>query len=133
MPLAAAGEGEEVDTTFAICLEPERNGETKVAGREAYIVEHRPCDGQKVPEGLGGRHVMTIDKESFLPLKVQEYDSAGKLRFQYEVTEIEYGIKIKDSVFADVPPPGTAITEKGPAPKVHREIEVERRELKPRP
>ncbi len=110
------------------CPEPKRTGETTVAKRAVYIVEAdmtacSPLEGSTTIEGkdaelpgLGGRHVTWVDKETFLPLRSEDYAKDGTLRLSYEVTSVEYDVPIPDSIFRDIPPRGTVITESGPLP-----------------
>jgi hypothetical protein len=62
-------------------------------------------------------HVTWVDKETYLPLKMEAYTRDGNLQHRYEVTSIEYDVSIPDSVFKDVPPRGTEIVEL-PFPKL---------------
>jgi outer membrane lipoprotein-sorting protein len=119
-----AGEGEVVKREVneriekkMVCLKPDRKGETTVAGRTAYLVENTLCDPSDAAAPLkGGRHVMAIDKETSIPLKVENYNAAGELELLYELTKLEYDIPIPDSIFTQIP----AGTEKLPADKLNQ-------------
>ena len=101
--------------------------------RSAVGLEQAVCDeGNAPPELRGRRHVMAIDKASYLPLRVEDYGRDGKLDFKYEVTELDYDVKIPESVFTDVPPPGTVITHEGTVPRITL-VEPEERRLEPEP
>ena len=109
------------------CPEPKRKGEGSVAGRAVYIVEadmsactvltgaDKLDDKDGDLPGLGGRHTAWIDKETFLPLKMEDYAKDGKLVHSYEVSAVEYDVSVPDAVFVDIPPKGTVINE-GPLP-----------------
>jgi outer membrane lipoprotein-sorting protein len=110
----------EIDERFEkkmVCLKPDRKGETTVAGRSAYLVENTLCDPSESPSPLkGARHVMAIDKETSIPLRVENYNASGELELSYEVTRLEYDIPIAESIFTQIP----ADTEKMPADKLNQ-------------
>jgi hypothetical protein len=84
------------------CAEPTKKGETTIAGRAAYLLETAPdsCKSLAEPATPRGRHVMAVDKETYLPLRMEQYDADDKLAFKYEVTKIEYDLPLADEVFS---------------------------------
>jgi hypothetical protein len=93
------------------CAEPTKKGETTIAGRGAYLLESGPdaCKSLGDPAAPRGRHVMAVDKETYLPLRMEQYDANDKLAFRYEVTKVDYDTPIADEVFSKVPPAGTVV------------------------
>lgn len=51
------------------------------------------------------RDVIWVDKQTYVLLKQERYNSAGKLTIREEITGIEYNIAIPDEVFTYVPAP----------------------------
>jgi hypothetical protein len=51
-----------------------------------------------------------VDAETFVTLKTESY-ADGELVFRYEVTELETGVDIPDSVFEYDPPAGVQVVE----------------------
>ncbi len=68
-----------------------------IAGREVYVislvVQYSGNPGLK----------MWIDKETFLPLKQETYNSEGKLTFSSEFTEIHFGKELSREELNDIP------------------------------
>lgn len=71
-----------------------------IAGREVYVIslvlQYSGNPGLK----------MWIDKETFLPLKQERYNSEGKLTFSSKFTEIHFGKKISEEELNDIPESG---------------------------
>lgn len=68
-----------------------------VAGREAYVIS-------LVPRYSGNPGLKRwIDKETFLRLKQERYNSEGKLTFSSQFTEIRFGKKIPKEELNDIP------------------------------
>jgi outer membrane lipoprotein-sorting protein len=100
------------------CKESRKQEEATIAGRKAYVVEtdFSTCTVEGDPANLPdfkmpGRHVAWIDKETYVPLKMEDYARDGKLTHTYEVTSIEYDVSIADSTFKDIPPQGTELRD----------------------
>lgn len=94
------------------CGTAERQGDATVAGRPAYVVAvtFGACAGAKPGAlGPGSRTVTAVDRETFLLLRNETADPAGRLVSRYEVTSIEYNVSIPDSVFTYTPPPGAIV------------------------
>ncbi len=68
-----------------------------IAGRKVYVIslvlQHSGNPGLK----------MWIDKETFLLLKQERYNSEGKLTFSSQFTEIHFGKKISEEELSDIP------------------------------
>lgn len=68
-----------------------------IAGREVYVISLVP----QYPGSPGLKR--WIDKETFLPLKQERYDSEGKLTFSSQFTEIHFGKKISEEELNHIP------------------------------
>lgn len=97
------------------CPEPTRTGEGTIAGRPVFVIQNdfSSCVPADAPDELRGRHVRWVDQMTYLPLKMETYDTKGKLVDRYEVTSIEYDVSISDKTFTDLPA-GTSVRELGP-------------------
>ena len=71
-----------------------------IAGREVYVISLVP----QYPGSPGLKR--WIDKETFLPLKQERYNSEGKLTFSSQFTEIHFGKKISEEELNDIPESG---------------------------
>lgn len=102
----------EVVVVGTACPEPKRTGEATVAGRAVVVIENdlSRCLPDDAPIGLRGRHVRWVDRQTYLPLKMEMYDGNGVLTDRYEVTAIQYDGDIPASVFGELPP-GTSAYE----------------------
>jgi outer membrane lipoprotein-sorting protein len=96
------------------CGTAQQQGETTIAGRVAYIVAVTPnpqgCSG-KFEQAPRGRMVLSVDKQTFLPLKLEQYRADGTLQASLEATGIEYNVAIPDNTFTYTPPPGAIVTD----------------------
>ncbi|MGH2632113.1 MAG: LolA family protein, partial [Tepidiformaceae bacterium] len=98
------------------CQTATLGGEATVAGRQAYELTLTPSDncrkaaGSKVAEPAGSLHVW-VDKQTFITLKTEAQDANGNAVYQYQVTEIEVGQAIPDSVFQYQPPSGVDVVQ----------------------
>jgi hypothetical protein len=112
---AASSEGKDVVYLGENCPEPTRTGEGTVAGRPVFVIQNdfSSCAPADAPDKLRGRHVRWVDQKTYLPLKMEMYDSKGALVDRYEVTSIEYDVAIPDKTFTDLPP-GTSVRDLGP-------------------
>jgi len=71
-----------------------------IAGREVYVIS-------LVLQYSGNPGLKRwIDKETFLPLKQERYNSEGKLTFSSQFTEIHFGKKISEEELNDIPESG---------------------------
>ena len=71
-----------------------------IAGREVYVIS-------LLPQYSGNPGLKRwIDKETFLPLKQERYNSEGKLTFSSQFTEIHFGKKISEEELNDIPESG---------------------------
>lgn len=104
-------DGDHIVVRLDDCPPPKRQGQGTVAGRAVDIVEldHSSCLPPEVPAEMRGRHRSWVDRETFLPLKMEDYAQDGTLRHRYEVTSIEYDVAIPDSIFTEIPPAGTVL------------------------
>ncbi len=68
-----------------------------IAGREVYVISLI----HQYPDSPGLKR--WIDKETFLPLKQERYNSEGKLTFSSQFTEIHFGRKISEEELNDIP------------------------------
>jgi outer membrane lipoprotein-sorting protein len=110
-----------------------------VAGKETYVIVARPAtygcrpspstgaveaspepsDGQSRirvnGQPAGGlltqptELTVWVDRQSFLPLKMEVRDGRGKVVDRFEVTRVEYNVSVPDSMFAYAPPPGVSV------------------------
>ena len=68
-----------------------------IAGREVYVIS-------LLPQYSGNPGLKRwIDKETFLPLKQERYNSEGKLTFSSQFTEIHFGKKISEEELNHIP------------------------------
>jgi negative regulator of sigma E activity len=68
-----------------------------IAGREVYVIS-------MVPQYSGNPGLkMWIDKETFLPLKQERYNSEGKLTFSSQFVEIHFNKKLSREELNDIP------------------------------
>ncbi|TKJ47985.1 hypothetical protein CEE34_00710 [Candidatus Aerophobetes bacterium Ae_b3a] len=79
-----------------------------IAGREVYVISLVP----QYPGSPGLKR--WIDKETFLPLKQERYNSEGKLTFSSQFTEIHFGKKISEEELNDIP---ESVKDKGFLPR----------------
>jgi len=79
-----------------------------IAGREVYVISLVP----QYPGSPGLKR--WIDKETFLPLKQERYNSEGKLTFSSQFTEIHFGKKISEEELNDIP---ESVKDKGILPR----------------
>jgi outer membrane lipoprotein-sorting protein len=103
-------------------------GEEAVAGRPAYLLEAVPKlgDGEATEDenedeneeiSLGPTKIW-IDKEMWMPLKYETYDSNGNLVQKIEILDLEINTGIPDSEFEFEIPEGTEIITVESAPIV---------------
>jgi outer membrane lipoprotein-sorting protein len=69
-------------------------GTEEIAGRQTQIIEVKPCNI------CGPSKKLWIDKETFMPLKKERYNSDGTLTTLTFYTKINYDAKIKDNDFS---------------------------------
>jgi len=69
----------------------------EIAGREVYVIS-------LLPQYSGNPGLkMWIDKETFLPLKQERYNSEGKLTFSSQFVEIHFNKKLSREELNDIP------------------------------
>jgi MucB/RseB N-terminal domain len=51
-----------------------------------------------------------VDKETFLPLKTEVKDASGRVLDRSEVTSVEFGVSMPDTLFSYSPPPGVHVS-----------------------
>lgn len=102
------------------CSSVSQRGEASVAGRPVYVIAvsvPATClkggTGKAGADAQAGTNAPTphttfwVDKETYLPLKIESTDgTAGK---GFEVTSVAYNIAIPASTFAYAPPPGATV------------------------
>ena len=98
------------------CQTAALDGEATVAGRQAYELTVTPSDScpKAAAANVAGRKGslrLWVDKQTFIPLKTEGQDGSGTITYQYEVTEIETGQAIPDSVFEYQPPAGVDVAQ----------------------
>lgn len=79
-----------------------------IVGREVYVISLVP----QYPGSPGLKR--WIDKETFLPLKQERYNSEGKLTFSSQFTEIHFGKKISEEELNHIP---ESVKDKGILPR----------------
>lgn len=99
------------------CQVARADGEDTIVGRAAYKIAVTmdfntcPVPDAKADPGKMGPLTLWVDRETFLPLKTEQLDTAGGMMYVYEVTQIEVGGPIPDSAFEYVPPVGVAVQD----------------------
>jgi outer membrane lipoprotein-sorting protein len=94
-----------------------QQGEAAVAGRTAYVIEVTggdDCPG-KPDQPRIARSVVSVDKETYFPLKTEYFATDGSLFARYDTTSIEYNVTIPESTFTYTPPPGAVVGSTPPA------------------
>jgi outer membrane lipoprotein-sorting protein len=108
-------DGKDVVYVGENCPEPTRTGEGTIAGRPVFVIQNdfSACVPADAPDALRGRHVRWVDQKTYLPLKLETYDSKGALVDRYEVTAIEYDVSIPEKTLTEAPA-GTTVRDVGP-------------------
>lgn len=100
-------------------------GETIVAHRPVYRIDigedtcvptpdaaHPSTSADQMFGNYDGRQTVWIDRETFFPLKYEQYPADGTQGLSYTFTNVEYNITIPDSTFVYAPPPGAVIKDR---------------------
>jgi outer membrane lipoprotein-sorting protein len=103
----------------ADCQKAEQDGEDTIAGRTAYRIVVTP-DVANCPAILGdpgkdigklGTLILDVDKETFLPLKMDQQDNGGGPAYTYTVTRIQISGEIPDATFMYTAPTGVTVVD----------------------
>lgn len=96
------------------CETVRQQGEATIAQRATYVIDSTPiagaCRAENRQPNTSGKTVAWVDKQTFLPLKVEQYRADGTLQFSFEATTVEYNVNIPASTFTYTPPPGATVT-----------------------
>ena len=97
------------------CSTAQLQNEATLDGRDVYVVVLTPVEHCATAKGDAPttvvRNVLWLDKQSFFPLKWENFTTDGKPLYQYEVTSLQYDIAIPESTFTYTPPAGATINE----------------------
>ncbi len=99
-------------------------GRGKVDGRSTYVLEITPSTPKS--EGLVVREKVWVDRQDWLPLKVESYNSAGKLVMSAVYTQIKVNSGLDDGLFTFSVPSGADVIQGGAEPQ---EITIEEARL----
>ena len=110
------------------CMTAQLAGEGTLAGRAVYQIDVTPKPGacgvavgdyrvgqvrQGEPDSDSrrvARMSVSVDKQTFLPLKTEVRDASGAVLDRAEVSFLEYGVTIADSSFSYSPPAGAQVS-----------------------
>lgn len=90
-------------------------GRAQVEGRSAYALELTPSTAQG---DLVGRLKVWVDRGTWLPLKVETYDGAGKLVSSAVYKDIKVDSSLADELFEFTAPEGATVIQGGAMPEV---------------
>jgi outer membrane lipoprotein-sorting protein len=82
-------------------------GSEIIDGRSAYVIEMIPKETGE--HFLPGKTIFWVDKETWMPLKVEMYDNEGKLVNTMEYKNVEINTGVPDSVFEFKIPEGAEV------------------------
>lgn len=80
----------------------------EIDGRPAYLLETSPKEeeeGFKLADGMK----IWVDKETWMPLRYEMYDSDGDLVMELEIHDLEINTGIQDSEFVFEVPEGATV------------------------
>lgn len=83
-------------------------GVEEVDGRNAYVLEAEP-EAEKEGYSLFSRTKMWVDRDTWMPLRNEMYDSKGNLVIETEMSDLELNTGIPDSEFEFEVPEGAEI------------------------
>jgi outer membrane lipoprotein-sorting protein len=83
-------------------------GMEEVDGRSAYMLETSPKEEGEGIQLLDGMKLW-VDKETWMPLRYEMYDSGGDLMMELEIRDLEVNAGIPDSEFAFEVPEGATV------------------------
>ncbi len=91
-------------------------GRGRIEGRSAYILEVTPS----TPKGddLVSLLKVWVDGATWLPLKVEAYNGAGKVVSSALYKDVKVNSGLADDLFKFTPPQGTMVTQGGALPEV---------------
>jgi outer membrane lipoprotein-sorting protein len=100
------------------CQKAAQDGEETIAGRAAYRIvvtaDFDTCpafqDGREKYDKFGTL-VLSVDKETFLPLKTEQRGDGLMPEYTYEVTQIQVGGDFPDATFSYTAPPGITVQD----------------------
>lgn len=99
----------------AACHTPEITGEATVGGRAAFVLDLGASSCVRASGALAplqGRRVVWIDKQNYMPLRVEQYSGVdGELLSTTETTEIAFGTGTQVGQFAFTPPAGASVQD----------------------
>lgn len=84
-------------------------GIEEIDGRTAYVLEAEPETENEEEYNLFSRTKMWVDKETWMPLRNEMYDSKGNLVIETEMSDLEINTEIPDSEFKFEVPEGAEI------------------------
>lgn len=105
------------------CQVPEDRGETTFLGRPAYVVDVVPdlalCAAANTDEARKmqaaakdlGALTLVVDKQTFVPLKIEQRDATGTPVYTYQVSAFETGAAVSAAIASWAPPPGAVVTD----------------------
>lgn len=112
---AYANMAEVLDEYNRQCSTAQLQNEATLDGRDVYVVVMTPVEHCATAKGNApttvSRMVLWLDKQSFFPLKWENFTTDGKPLYQYEVTSLQYDTAIPESTFTYTPPAGATVTE----------------------
>jgi len=82
-------------------------GSEIIDGRSTYVIDMIPKETGKL--FLHGKTIFWVDKETWMPLKIEMYDNEGKLVNTMEYKNIEINTGVPDSVFKFKIPEGAEV------------------------
>lgn len=100
--------------TPLLCYNAELAAKDMVAGRTTYVVSLRWFDSgycSKDREGEVSERKLWLDAETYLLLKDESYDAAGKLLRRLAVSSVEYNLPLAASLFDYEPPLGSLLLD----------------------
>ncbi len=101
------------------CFDPVLEGEEKVAGRDAYVVDLGPtkCPSASGPEDTNGPRRIWVDKETFFVLKDLNRSLDGRRVVSTRaVASVRYNVDLPDDLFTFTPPPDATVIDTRPKP-----------------
>lgn len=91
-------------------------GRGRVDNRSAYILEL--ADAAQAGDDPVARRRVWIDRETWLPLKVEAYDASGKRISAAVYRDVKVNVGLADDLFEFTIPEGVRVTEGGVMPEV---------------
>ena len=84
-------------------------GMEEIDGRSTYLLEANPKEEGEGIQLVDGVKIW-VDKETWMPLKYEMYDSSGDLMIEIEILDLEVNAGIPDSEFVFEVPEGATVT-----------------------